>query len=72
MQPKSKEKYSKEKNTVTIRKILHKILDAIKIFYKICKVLTAILNLFFDGLAKKADARQHLLFVVTNFLFWYN
>ena len=47
MQPKSKEKRTKEKNTITIHKILHKILDAIKIFYEICKVLKAILNLFF-------------------------
>lgn len=47
MQTKSKEKYAKEKNTITIHKILHKILDAIKIFYEICKVLKAILNLFF-------------------------
>ena len=41
------EKHTKEKNTVTIHKILHKILDAIKIFYEICKVLKAILKLFF-------------------------
>ena len=37
------EKRTKEKNTITI----HKILDAIKIFYEICKVLKAILKLFF-------------------------
>ena len=47
MHTKSKEKYAKEKNTITIHKILHKKLDAIKIFYEICKVLKAILNLFF-------------------------
>ncbi len=43
----SNEKNTKEKNTVTIHKILHKLLDAIKIFYEICKVLKAIFNLFF-------------------------
>ena len=53
MQTKSKEKYAKEKNTVTIHKILHKILDAIKIFYEICKVLKAILNFFLMVLQKK-------------------
>ena len=42
-----KEKNTKEKNTITIHKILHKLLEAIKIFYEICKVLKAILNLFF-------------------------
>ena len=42
-----KEKHAKEKNTITIHKILHKLLDTIKIFYEICKVLKAILNLFF-------------------------
>ena len=47
MQSKSKEKYAKEKNTITIHKILHKILDAVKLFYEICKVLKAILELFF-------------------------
>ena len=41
-----KEKHTKEKNTITIHKILHKILDTIKIFYEICKVLKTILNLF--------------------------
>ena len=41
------EKIAKEKNTVTIHKILHKLLEAIKIFYEICRVLKAILNLFF-------------------------
>ena len=47
MQTKSKEKYAKEKNTITIHKILHKILDAIKILYEICKVSKAIIKLFF-------------------------
>ena len=41
------EKIAKEKNIVTIHKILHKLLEAIKIFYEICRVLKAILNLFF-------------------------
>ena len=41
------EKRTKEKNTITIHKILHKILEAFKLFYEICKVLKAILNLFF-------------------------
>ena len=51
------EKIAKEKNTITIHKILHKLLEAIKIFYEICRVLKAILNLFFDSLAQqKADA----------------
>ena len=54
MQTKSKEKYAKEKNTITIHKILHKILDAIKIFYEICKVLKAILKLFFLCSCKKS------------------
>ena len=57
---KPNEKHTKEKNNITIHKILHKLLDAIKLFYEICKVLKE--NYFFDGL-KKADARQHLLFV---------
>jgi len=43
----SNEKHTKEKNTITIHRVLHKILDAIKIFYEICKVLKAILSLFF-------------------------
>lgn len=43
----SKEKHTKEKNTITIHKILHKILDAIKILYEICKVSKAIIKLFF-------------------------
>ena len=43
----SKEKRTKEKNTITIHRILHKILDAIKLFYEICKVFKAILKLFF-------------------------
>ena len=43
----SKEKNTKDKNTITIHKILHKILKAIKLFYEICKVLKAILKLFF-------------------------
>ena len=43
----SNEKSTKEKNTITIHKILHKILEAFKLFYEICKVLKAILNLFF-------------------------
>ena len=43
----SKEKRTKEKNTITIHKILHKILDAIKILYEICKVSKAIIKLFF-------------------------
>lgn len=47
MQSKSKEKYAKEKNTITIHKILHKILESVKLFYEICKVLKAILKLFF-------------------------
>ena len=42
-----KEKQTKEKNTITIHKILHKILEAFKLFYEICKVLKAILKLFF-------------------------
>ena len=41
------DKRTKEKNTVTIHKVLHRILDAIKIFYEICKVFKAILKLFF-------------------------
>ena len=59
---KPNEKHTKEKNTITIHIILHKLLDAIKLFYEICKVLKAIIKLFFDGL-KKADAVGHLLFV---------
>ena len=47
MQTKSKEKKKKEKNTITIHKILHKLLDAIKLFYEICKVLKSIIKLFF-------------------------
>ena len=43
----SKEKNAKEKSAITIHKILHKLLKAIKLFYEICKVLKAILNLFF-------------------------
>ena len=43
----SNEKSTKEKNTITIHKILHRILEAIKIFYDICKVLKAIISLFF-------------------------
>ena len=43
----SKEKHTKDKNTITIHKILHKILEVIKLFYEICRVLKAILNLFF-------------------------
>ena len=51
------EKIAKEKNTITIHKILHKLLEAIKIFYEICRVLKAILNLFLESLAQqKADA----------------
>ena len=36
---KPNEKHTKEKNNITIHKILHKLLDAIKLFYEICKVL---------------------------------
>lgn len=48
----SKEKNTKDKNTITIHKILHKILEAVKLFYEICKVLKAILKLFFWWLCK--------------------
>lgn len=37
---------SKEKNTFTIHKLLHKILSAIKIVYDICKLFKAIMDLF--------------------------
>ena len=43
----SKEKRTKGKNTITIHRILHKLLDAVKLFYELCKVLKAILKLFF-------------------------
>ena len=41
---KPNEKNTNEKN---IHKVLHKILDAMKILYEICKIFKAILNLFF-------------------------
>jgi len=41
---KPNEKKTNEKN---IHRALHKVLDAMKILYEICKVFKAILNLFF-------------------------
>ena len=38
---------SNEKNANTIHKFLHKILDALKIIYDICKVAKAIIKIFF-------------------------
>lgn len=46
MMTKAKEKRTKDKNTFTIHKLLHKILEAIKLVYEICKVFKAIVNLF--------------------------
>lgn len=40
-------KSSKEKNTHTVHRFLHKILSALKLVYEICKVLVAIIKLFF-------------------------
>ena len=42
----AKDRHTKEKNTFTIHKLLHKILEAVKLVY-ICKVLKAIIKLFF-------------------------
>ena len=39
-------KKTKEKNTITVYKILHKIHSALKIFYEICKVFKAIVEMF--------------------------
>jgi len=43
-----KEKNTKEKHTFTIHKLLHKILEAVKLVYEICKVFKAIKDLFFN------------------------
>ena len=43
----AKDRHTKEKNTFTINKLLHKILEAVKLVYEICKVLKAIIKLFF-------------------------
>ena len=65
----SKEKNTKDKNTITIHKILHKILEAIKLFYEICKVLKAILKLFFWWLCKvKSRCDQASAFLSLCFL----
>ena len=40
-------KTSKDKKSHTIHKFLHKVLSALKLVYEICKVLVAILKLFF-------------------------
>ncbi len=41
------EKHTKEKNIFTIHRLLHKILDAVKLVYEICEVLKSIFKLFF-------------------------
>lgn len=40
-------KASKDKKSHTIHKFLHKILSALELIYEICKVLVAIIKLFF-------------------------
>lgn len=47
MMTKAKEKRTKDKNAFTIYNLLHKILEAIKLVYEICRVFKAILDLFF-------------------------
>lgn len=43
----AKDRHTKGKNTFTIHKLLHKILEAVKLVYEICKVLKSIFKLFF-------------------------
>ena len=40
-------KRSKDKNTFSFHKLLHKILHSIKLVYEICNVLKALIELFF-------------------------
>ncbi len=44
---KANERKSKEKNTITIPKVLHKLISIFKSFYELCVWIKAIINLFF-------------------------
>ena len=66
---KPNEKHTKEKNTITIHKILHKLLDEIKLFYEICKVLKSIIKLFFWW-SKKSRCCRASAFCCDNFVLY--